>query len=71
MSTTKPVGGGPSTFTEEDNLMDAIIRDLEGVRSRITKYKLQVRLIGELVGNPPHGSLVAVVQEAIQDLHRL
>ena len=27
-SATKPVGGGPSTFTEEDNTVDAIIRDL-------------------------------------------
>ena len=42
-SATKSVGGGPSTFTEEDNPVDAIIRDLEGVRSRMTEYKLQMR----------------------------
>ena len=70
-SATKSVGGGPSTFTEEDNPVDAIIRDLEGVRSRMTEYKLQVRRIGELVGNPPQGGLVAAVQETIQDPHRL
>ena len=70
-SATKPIGGGPSTFTEEDNPVDAIIRDLEGVRLRMTEYKLQVRRIGELVGNPPQGRLVAAVQDAIQDPHRL
>ena len=42
-SATKLVGGGTSTFTEEDNPVDAIIRDLEGVRSRMTEYKLQMR----------------------------
>jgi hypothetical protein len=42
-STTKPVGGGTSIFTLEDNPVDAIIRDLEGVRSRIAKYELQMR----------------------------
>ena len=51
--------------------MDAIIRDLEGVRSRMTEYKLQMRRIGELVGNPPQESLVAAVQDAIQDARRL
>ena len=45
-SATKPVRGGTSTFIEEDNLVDAIICDLEGVRSRMTEYKLQVLRIG-------------------------
>ena len=42
-SATKHVGGGTSTFTLEDNPMDAIIRDLEGVRSRIAEYELQMK----------------------------
>jgi hypothetical protein len=42
-SATKPVGGGTSTFTLEDNLVDVIIRDLEGVQSRIAEYELQMR----------------------------
>jgi hypothetical protein len=70
-SATKPVGGGTFTFTLEDNPVDAIIRDLEGVRSRIAEYELQMRQVGELVGNPPRESLVAAVQEAIQDPRRL
>ena len=65
MSATKLVGGGTSTFTEEDNPVDAIIRDLEGVRFRMTEYKLQMRWIGQVVGNPPHENLVAAVQDAI------
>ena len=51
--------------------MDAIIRDWEGVWSRIVEYELQMRQIGELVGNPPRESLVTAVQEAIQDPRRL
>jgi hypothetical protein len=70
-SPTKPVGGGTSTFTLEDNPVDAIIRDLEGVRSRIANYELQMRQVGELVGNLPRSILIAAVQEAIQDLRRL
>ena len=64
-SATKPVGGETSTFILEDNPVDGIIRDLEGVRSRIAEYELQMRQIGELVSNPPRESLVAAVQEAI------
>ena len=64
-STIKPVGGGTSTFTLEDNPVDAIIRGLEGIRSRMAEYKLQTRQIGELVGNPPRESLVAAIQGAI------
>ena len=37
----------------------------------MTKYNLQMRRIGELVGNPPHDSLVAAVQDAIQYSYRL
>ena len=70
-SAIQSVRGGTSIFTEEDNPVDAIIRDLEGVRSRMTEYKLQVRRIGELIGNPPQGGLIAAVQDAIQDPHRL
>jgi hypothetical protein len=70
-SATKPVGGGTSTFTLEDNPVDVIIRDLEGVRSRIAQYELQIRQIGELVGNPQRESLIAAVQEAIQDPRRM
>ena len=70
-SATKHVGGGTSTFTLEDNPVDAIIRDLEGVRSRIAEYELQMKQVGELVGNPPQESLVAAIQEAIQDPRRL
>jgi RecG-like helicase len=51
--------------------VDSIIRDLEGVWSRIAEYELQIRRVGELVGNPQHESLVAAVQEAIQDSRRL
>ena len=61
MFSTKPVGGGTSTFTEEDNLVDAIIRDLEGLRSRMTEYKLQIRRIRKLVGTPPYERLVAAM----------
>jgi hypothetical protein len=68
-SATKPVGGGTSTL--EDNPVDVIIRDLEGVRSRIAEYELQMRQVGELVGNPSRESLVAAVQEAVQDPSRL
>ena len=64
-SATKPVGGETSTFILEDNPVDGIIRDFEGVRSRIAEYELQMRQIGELVSNPPRESLVAAVQEAI------
>jgi hypothetical protein len=70
-STTKPVGGGTSTFTLEDNPVDAIIRDLGGVRSRIAEYELQMRQVGKLVGNPPRDNLVAAMQETIQDPRRL
>ena len=42
-SATKHVGGGTSTFTLEDNPMDVIICDLQGVWSRITKYELQMK----------------------------
>jgi hypothetical protein len=70
-STTKPGGGGTSTFTLEDNPVDFIIRDLEGVRSRIAEYELQMQQVGELVGNPPRESLVAAIQEATKDLRRL
>jgi hypothetical protein len=68
-SATKPGGGGTSTL--EDNPVDAIIRDLEGVRSRIAEYELQIRKVGELVDNPPRESLVVAVQEAVQDPRRL
>ena len=71
MSATKPVGGGTSTFILEDNPVDAIIRDLERIRYRMTEYKLQIRQIGELVGNPLRESLVAAVEGTIQDPRRL
>jgi hypothetical protein len=61
-SATKPVGGGTSTFILEDNPVDTIIRDLEGVRSWMAEYEVQMRQVGELVGNPPRESLVAAVQ---------
>ena len=51
--------------------MDSIIRDLDGVWSRIAEYELQVQQVGEMVGNPPRESLVATIQVAIQDLRRL
>jgi hypothetical protein len=41
-SATKHGGGGTSTFTLEDNPVDSIIRDLEGVRSRIAEYERQM-----------------------------
>ena len=62
---TKPVEGGTSTFPLEDNPVDFIIRDLEGIRSWIAKYELQMQEVGELVGNPPRESLVAAIHEAI------
>ena len=70
-SATKPVGSETSTFTLEDNPVDTIIRDLEGVRSRIAEYELQMRQVGELVGNLPRESLVVTVQETIQDPRQL
>ena len=70
-SATKPRGGGTSTFTLEDSPVDSIIRDLEGVRSRIAEYELQMQQVGELVGNPPRESLVTAIQENIQDPSRL
>ena len=70
-SATKPGGGRTSTFTLEDNPMDSIIRDLEGVRSRITENELQMQQMGVLMGNPPRESFVAAIQEAIQDPRRL
>jgi hypothetical protein len=43
-SATKPGGGGTSIFTLEDNPVDSIIHDLEGVRSRIAEYELQMNM---------------------------
>ena len=51
--------------------MDSIIHDLEGVRSRIMEYELQMQQVGEMVGNPPRENLIAAVHEAIQDPRRL
>jgi hypothetical protein len=42
-SATKPGGCGTSTFILEDNPVDSIIRDLEGERSRIAEYELQMQ----------------------------
>ena len=47
-SVAKPGGGGTSTFTLEDNLLDSIIRDLKGVRFRIAEYELQMQQVGNL-----------------------
>ena len=71
MSATKPVGGGTSTFPLEDNPVDSIIRDLEGVRSRIAEYELQMQQVSELLGNPPWKNLVAAIQKVIHNLRRL
>ena len=60
-SATKLVRAETATFTLEDNPTDFIVRDLEGVRSRIVEYELQMQQIGELVGNPPHESFVATI----------
>ena len=70
-SATKVRGGETSTFTLEDNPVGSIICDLEGIRSRIAEYELQMQQVEELVGNPPRESLVAAIQEAIQDPRRL
>ena len=70
-STTKPIGGGTSTVPLEDNPVDSIIRDLKEIRSRIAEYELQMQQVGELMGNPPWDSLVAAIQETIQDPRRL
>ena len=64
-SATKAGGGRTSTFTLEDNTVDSIIYDLEGVRSRIAEYELQMQQMGEMLGNPSRESLVAAIQEAI------
>ena len=53
------------TFILEDNPVDFIIRDQEGLRSRIVEYELQMQQVGELVGNPPRENLIAAIQEAI------
>jgi chromosome segregation ATPase len=71
MSATMHGGGGTSTFTLEDNPVDSIIRDLEGVRSRIAENEWQMQHVGELVGNPRWKNLVAAIQEAIQDPRQL
>jgi len=70
-SATMYGGSGTSTFTLKDNPVDSIIHNLEGVRSRIAEYERQMQQVGELVGNPPRESLVAAIQEAIQDPRRL
>jgi hypothetical protein len=70
-SATKPGGGRTFTFTLEDNPMDSIICDLEGVRSRIAEFELQMQQVGELVDNLSRESLVAAIQEAIQGLCQL
>ena len=70
-SATKPVGGGTSTFNLENNPVDSIICDLEGIRSRIAEYELQMQQIGKLIDKPPQKSLVAAIKEVIQDLRRL
>ena len=70
-SATKAGGGGTSTFPLEGNPVDSIIRDLEGVRSRIAEYEPQMQYVGEMVGNPPRESLVAGIQKAIKDPCRL
>ena len=36
----------------------------------MTEYKPQMRMIGNLVGNPSRESLIAVMQETIQDPRR-
>ena len=51
--------------------MDAIMRDLKGIQSRIADYELQSRQVGELIGNPLRENLVAAVQEVIQESCRL
>jgi hypothetical protein len=51
-SATKHEGGGTSTFTLEDNPVEPIIRDLEGVRSRITEYERQMSTGGGTCGQP-------------------
>jgi hypothetical protein len=51
--------------------MDSIIRDVEGVPSRIAEYELQMQQVGEMVVNPPRENLVAAIQEAIQNPRRL
>ena len=70
-SATKTVEDGTSTFPLEDNPVDSIIRDLEGVRSRIASYMLQMQQVGEMVGNSPRESLVAAIREAIENPCRL
>jgi hypothetical protein len=60
-SVTKPGGGGTSIFILEDNLVDSIICDLEGVRSRITEYKPHMQHVGEMVGNPSRENMVAAI----------
>jgi hypothetical protein len=61
-STTKAGRRGPSTFTLEDNPVDSIIYNQEGVWSWIVEYEVQMHLAGEMVGNPPRKSLVAAIQ---------
>ena len=68
---TKVGGGGTSTFTLEDNPVDSVIRDLEGVWSRIAEYELQMQQVGEMVGSPPWENLVVAIQEVIKDPRRL
>ena len=58
-------------MTLEDNLVDSIIRDLEGVRSQIAEYELQMQQVGDLVGKPMRERFVAAIQEAIQYSRRL
>ena len=49
-SATKLVGGRTSTSILEENPVDAIIRDLEGVRYRVVEYEHQTLQVAELVG---------------------
>ena len=43
----KAAGGRTSTFILEDNLLDSIIYDLEGVRSRIMKLNYRCNMWGK------------------------
>ena len=60
-SAVKAAGGRMSTFTLEDNSVDSIIRDLEGMRSRIMEYELQMQQVGKMVGNPLQENQIAAV----------
>lgn len=66
-SATRVVEAGTDSQPRGEVSLDAIIRDLEGVRDRWRANEVQLQQLGAIVGNPPRDTLVTAVREAVQD----